>query len=283
MPVRIGAHVSAAGGVSRAVERALAMGAEALQVWVDQPQRFPRAPLPVDELALLRERLAESGLPGYVHVPYLVNLAAADRALLRRSVDMVCRALQGCRIGGLDGAVVHVGSHLGRGFAAVRERVVRELRRACWRADESELLLIENAAGGGGQIGAQLEELADLLDALAAAGVRARLCIDLQHAHAAGADLSSEDGVERFAEALRAARLADRLGLVHANDSAAPSASHRDLHANPGEGTIGARGLRACARVPALAAVPWILEVPGPERRGPTRREVLRLRRIVSR
>ena len=283
MPPIIGAHVSSAGGASKALERATAMGAAALQLFVDQQRRFPRAPLPVDELTRLREGLAAAGLPAYVHVPYLVNLATADRALRARSVDMVCRALSACALGGLRGAVVHVGSHRGRGFVAVREQVIGDLREACGRADAPEFLLIENAAGGGGQIGAQLEELRDLLDGLEDAGIRARLCLDLQHAHAAGADLGSERGVAAFAQALRDAGLARRIGLVHANDSAAPSGSRRDLHANPGEGTIGRRGLRACARVPELASVPWVLEVPGPERKGPTKREIDRLRRIVSR
>lgn len=279
---RIGAQVSAAGGASKAVERATTIGAAAVQLFVDQQRRYPRAPLPLDELRRLRDSLAATALPAYVHVPYLVNLATDDPTLRERSVDMVCRALSACAVGGMLGAVVHVGSHRGRGFAAVREQVIGDLREACVRADAPEALLIENAAGGGGQIGAQLGEIRDLIDALEAAGIRAKLCLDLQHAHAAGADLASERGVTAFARALRDAGLARRVGLVHANDSAAPSGSHRDRHANPGEGTIGAPGLRACARVPELAAVPWVLECPGTDRKGATKREIDRLRRIVS-
>lgn len=277
----IGAHVSVAGGLALAVERGLAIGAEALQLWVDQPMRFPRAPLPRDELARLRDALGAARLPAYVHAPYLVSLGTTDRALRRRSVDMVARALEACALGGLRGAVIHPGSHLGRGYAAVRRRMLAALREACDRAGAGDRLVLENAAGAGGQVGADLDELTDLLGGLDAAGIRAHACIDLQHAHAAGADLANAEGVAAFAEALRASGLASRLALVHANDSRAPSGSRRDLHANPGEGTIGAAGLRALARVPELARVPWVLEVPGAERRGPSRVEVERLREIV--
>lgn len=279
----MGAHVSSAGGVDRVVERALGMRAEAVQLWVDPPQRFPRTALDRDGLARLRAALARARLPTYVHVPYLVNLATRDRALRRLSIEMLARALRACALGGLAGAVVHLGSHLGRGYDAVRGEVLRALEEACARADVADRLLVENAAGAGGQIGAELDELRDITDELRSRGIAAAVCLDLQHAHASFGDISRALGVAALAEALRAHRVADRIALVHANDSAAPAGSRLDRHANPGEGSIGWRGFRALARVPELARVPWVLEVPGPERRGPTRREVERMRRYVRR
>ena len=91
--IRIGAQVSAAGGVSHAIERALAIEAEAVQISIDPNRRYPRGPLPFDELTRLRRGLRRARLPGYVHVPYLANVATADAALLARSVEMVARAL----------------------------------------------------------------------------------------------------------------------------------------------------------------------------------------------
>ena len=280
---RIGAHVSAAGGVHLAVARALAIEAEAVQVWVDQPQRFPVAPLDARKLRLLKRQLVRAGIPALVHAPYLINLASADPRHLERSIDMVARALQACRLGGMDGAVVHVGSHQGRGYEAMREQVLDALVEASRRARVRDRLLLENAAGAGGQIGADLSELRDLLDGLAARRVLARVCLDTAHAHANGADLRDPRGVAAFARRLREAELAQRIGAVHANDSASQSGSRRDRHANPGEGGIGARGFRALARVRELARVPWILEVPGVQQRGPTTREVRRLKAIVGR
>jgi deoxyribonuclease-4 len=265
-----------------AVERAAAMGAAVLQLFVDQNRRFPRAPLSAENLERLRLALVERAIPAYVHVPYLCNVATVDAMLRERSVDMVARALEASAVSGLRGVVVHPGSHLGRGFDAVRAHMIAGLRAAFVRAGGGVPLLLENTAGGGGQIGATLPELRALLDDLDTAGVSAALCIDTQHAHAAGADLSTELGVAAFVSELRELNLGERVALVHANDSGSASGSRRDLHANPGEGTIGAKGFRALARVRELARVPWILEVPGLDHSGPRREEIEALRRIVS-
>jgi deoxyribonuclease-4 len=278
----IGAHVSAAGGYESAVERARAIGAEAFQVWIDQPQRFPRAPLDERALRRLRRAVTDAALPGFVHVPYLVNLASSSSDLLERSIDMVARGLRAARLGGLRGAVLHVGSHHGRGYRATRLQVILALEEATRRARVRDRLVLENSVGAGGQIGADFSELRDLIEALSARRIIARVAIDFAHSHANGADLSHRAGVDDFAARLRRAQLADRVALVHANDSASPAGSRRDRHANPGEGEIGATGLRRLAGVTELARVPWILEVPGIERSGPTRREVARLRRIVT-
>lgn len=280
--IRVGAQVSAAGGVSRAIERAIAIEAEAVQVFVDPNRRYPRAPLPIEELTLLRRGLRRARLPGYVHVPYLANVATADAALLARSVEMVSRALTAADAARLRGVVVHPGSHLGRGFAAALEGTIAAFA-AAWRAAGVGVpLLIENTAGAGGHLGGTLPELRAILDALDREGVRAGLCIDLQHAHAARWDLSRVTGVEAFAGQLRSHGLARRIGLVHANDSRSATGSRLDRHANPGQGTIGSRGLRLLAQVRELARVPWILEVPGEDHSGPRLRDVRRLRRIVS-
>lgn len=280
--IRVGAQVSGAGGVSRAVERAVAIEAEAVQVFVDPNRRWPRAPLPVDELTRLRRGLRRARLPGYVHVPYLANVATADAALLARSVEMVARALTAADAARLRAVVVHPGSHLGRGFDAALESTCAALA-AAWRAAGVDVpLLLENTAGAGGHIGSALSELRAVLDALDREGVRAGLCIDVQHAHAAGWDLSRASGVDAFAADLRSRDLARRVGLVHANDSRSASGSRLDRHANPGAGTIGRRGFRLLARVRELARVPWILEVPGEDHSGPRRRDVRRLRRMLE-
>lgn len=278
----VGAQVSAAGGVSRAVERALAMDAAAVQVFVDQNRRYPRGELPFDELRRLGVLLREHGLPGYVHVPYLANVATADALLRSRSIDMIARALRASGLAGLAGVVVHPGSHLGRGFEAVREQVLLVLAEAWRLADARVPLLLENMAGGGGQLGARLEELASLVTGLRDAGADAGVCIDFAHAHGAGWDLAKGREVERFARELRASAVMGHVRLVHANDSRAPAGSRRDLHANPGAGAIRAHGLRLLAAVPELARVPWILEVPGEERSGPRAVDVERLREIVN-
>lgn len=268
--------------MSRAVERAVAMDAKAVQVFVDQNRQYPRRELPLDELRRLGALLEHHELPGYVHVPYLANVATADALLRSRSIDMVARALRASAASGLRGVVVHPGSHLGRGFEAVREQVVLVLGEAWRDAGATVPLLIENMAGGGGQLAAAVDELGWLIHALRDAGVDAAACIDFAHAHGAGWDLAKARGVERFARELRDAGVIEHVRLVHANDSRAAAGSRRDLHANPGAGTIRAHGFRLLAAVPELARVPWILEVPGEERSGPRAEDVRRLREIVG-
>ena len=279
----IGAQVSGAGGVSKAVQRAVDIGAQALQIFVDSNRQFPRRPLPGEELGKLGALLRRHRMPGYVHVPYLANAATADAILRSRSIEMIARGLHAAERATLRGVVVHPGSHRGRGFEAVREQVILALGEA-WRLGGTAVpLLIENTSGSGGHIGSNIAELVALLAALDQAGVRAALCVDFAHVHAAGWDLGDRPGVEAFVSEWRAAGLFERIALVHANDSAAAPGSHRDWHANPGTGLIGARGLRLLAAVPELRHVPWILEVPGAYRSGPRRIEVERLRTLSER
>jgi deoxyribonuclease-4 len=259
------------------------MDAAAVQVFVDQNRRYPRAELPLEELDRLGVLLARHRLPGYVHVPYLANVATADALLRSRSIEMVARALRASARAGLRAVVVHPGSHLGRGFAAVREHVLLALGEAWRDAGATVPLLIENMAGGGGVLGASPEELRALVIGLRELGVDAGVCFDTAHAHGAGWDLSRAAGIRRFVAEWRAAGALADVRLVHANDSRAPAGSRRDLHANPGDGTIGARGLRLVAEIPELRRVPWILEVPGEEHSGPRAADVRRLRQIVAR
>ncbi len=274
--------MSGAGGVSRAVERAVGIEAAVVQVFVDQNRQYPRRELPVGEIVRLGELLATHRLPCYVHVPYLANAATADALLRSRSIEMVARSLRASGLAGLRGVVVHPGSHLGRGFDAVREQVVLVLTEAWRDAGARVPLLIENMAGGGGQLGARADELATLVSELRMVGVDAGVCIDFAHAHGAGWDLARATEVQRFATELRAAGVMEHVRLVHANDSRATAGSHRDFHANPGAGEIGARGLHLLATVPELARVPWILEVPGEDHSGPRKEDVRRLRQIVG-
>ena len=257
------------------------MGAAAVQVFVDQNRRYPRAELPLEELDRLGALLAARHLPGYVHVPYLANVATADAILRSRSIEMVSRALRASDRAGLRAVVVHPGSHMGRGFDAAREQIVLALGEAWALANVRIPLLLENMAGAGGLVGANPTELRALVGGLRAGGVDAGVCFDTAHAHAAGWDLSRSAGIARLVAQWR--EVLDEVRLVHANDSRAPAASRRDLHANPGEGTIGARGFRMLAEIDAFRRVPWILEVPGEDRSGPRTIDVRRLRGYVAR
>ena len=200
---------------------------------------------------MLRQR-SESTLTGY--------LAAADRL-------------------GISGVIFHTGSHKGAGFENRLPTITEHLKRVLERADpQTSRLLIENNAGTGGSVGARFEELRAMMDALGDPRVGA--CFDTCHAFASGYD-------ERTAEAADATleeweRVVGKLEVVHCNDSETGLGSNRDRHANIGRGEIGEEGFRALLHNPRLATVPFILEVPGFDGKGPDAANMEILRRLAS-
>ena len=272
----IGAQIRTAGGLALVPERALAMGAEAVQVFNTNPRTWrPRRPGP-DEIAALRAGLGRRDLPLFLHTIYLINLASPDERLRQLSAEALAQALVLGSLTAAAGVVTHVGSHRGEGFVAAAGRVVAAVDAAMNRASgeldalgrESRLphLLLETGAGSGGTVGGRLEELAGLLSALPPS---CGLCLDTAHLFAAGYPVHTASGLERLVEELRERRLLPVARLVHLNDSKTPFASNRDRHENPGEGYIGLTGLARVVRHPALSALPFVLETPGPDKHGP--------------
>jgi deoxyribonuclease-4 len=262
--VRIGAHVSVAGGLNQAPANATAVGCEALQVFVSNARGW--APPPVDPVADERFRadLAGAGLgPLFVHAPYLVNFASASPVTRERSSEAVAAALaKGAGIGAA-GVVVHAGAALasGRaaGLASTREALL-PLADATAALDGPDLVL-ELTAGTRGALAARFEEMAELL---AACGNHPRLtvCMDTCHAQAAGYDLGDPAGAVKALDELFAT-LGGRVVLIHANDSRDPVGAGRDRHCPIGTGTIGDQGFTAILAHPGLAALPVITETTG--------------------
>ena len=262
--MRIGAHVSVAGGLDQAVGNARAVGCEALQVFVSNARGW--APPPVDPAADERFRadLAGAGLgPLFVHAPYLVNFASASPVTRERSSEAVAAALAKGAAIGATGVVVHAGAALasGRaaGLASTREALL-PLADASAALDGPGLVL-ELTAGTRGALAARFEEMAELL---AACGNHPRLtvCMDTCHAQAAGYDLGDPAGAAKALDELFAT-LGDRVVLIHANDSRDPVGAGRDRHCPIGTGTIGDQGFAAILAHPGLVALPVITETTG--------------------
>src|SRR5438270_4432563 len=159
-----GAHCP--GGIKKALANAVAMNADVVQLFVQSPRtwRFPNHD-PKD-LERFRERREETGLPALVHSLYLVNLAAPDKDVYRKSVDTMRSTMDAACAIEADGVVFHVGSHQGAGFEAGLERVVPALAQVLERCSDTTWLLMESSAGAGGTIGRSVDELAILHDAL---------------------------------------------------------------------------------------------------------------------
>ncbi|HXQ55960.1 MAG TPA: deoxyribonuclease IV [Actinomycetes bacterium] len=258
--MRIGAHVSVAGGLERAVGNATAVGCESLQVFVSNARGW--APPPVDPAADERFRadLQAAGLgPLFVHAPYLVNFASASPLTRERSREVVAATLAKAAAIGATGVVVHAGAALasGRtaGLATTREALL-PLADAAGRD-----LVLELTAGTRGALAARFEEMAELL-AACEHHPRLKVCMDTCHAQAAGYDLGDPVGVAKALDELFAT-LGERVVLVHANDSRDPVGAGRDRHCPIGTGTIGDQGFAAILSHPGLATLPVITETTG--------------------
>jgi deoxyribonuclease-4 len=278
----IGAHLSSSGGIDRAVDRAEEVGAESLQVFTQSPRAW--RPTNHDPAAFdrFRERRAETGLHGVLcHALYLCNVATRNDEVYEKSVAALRNTMQvACAIGA-DGVVFHVGSHLGAGFDAALERALPALEQVLELCDDTTWLLMENSAGAGGTIGRSLEELATLYERLDR-HPRLGLCLDSCHLYVSGVDVTDAAVLDALLDDVDAAMGLERLRALHVNDSAAPLASNRDRHANIGDGLLGEK-LGVFLGNPRLQGLPAVLEVAGPENRGPDANEVGKAKAIWAR
>lgn len=280
--MRIGGHVSITGGLTKAVERQLAIGGDCGQIFFSGPGAW-RASSPTDkEIGAFQEATRVGNVtPWLVHAIYLINLASEDERIWQASIQSLqsYRAI-GARTGAL-GIVVHTGSHRGTGLDAVLPRVISALEAVLAAQEGGPPLLLEVCAGQGGTIGGRFEELGTIIRAMGSPP-QLGVCFDTCHVFAAGYDVSTAEGVTQTLEAFDTTIGIERLIAVHANDSAFPLGRHRDRHANIGEGHIGEQGFAELLAQPALRSLPWVLETPGVERSGPDERNVSLLRRLAG-
>ena len=269
-------------GLHLSFERAAAMGAKAIQVHPTPPNYWGSPKLDDDRIERFKAAADAAGHPPfYFHAVYLINLAGDDPVLRQRSESTLAGYLAAADQLGINGVIFHTGSHKGAGFEQVLPTITGHLTNVMERANpKTARLLIENNAGMGGCVGARFEEIRAIIDAVADPRIGA--CFDTCHAFASGYD-------ERTPEAARATlddweRVVglDKLEVVHCNDSQAGLGSNRDRHANVGLGEIGEEGFRALLLEPRLAELPFILEVPGFDGKGPDAANLEILHRLAT-
>jgi deoxyribonuclease-4 len=277
--VFIGGHMSSSGGIHTAVDRAEAIGAEAIQVFTQSPRMWRPTNHPAENIEKFKERVAEVGLQGVVcHALYLVNLSAPDDVIYEKSVAALKSSVEvACKIDA-DAVIFHVGSHLGAGFDKGLERVVPALLDCLESCSEKTWLLIENTAGAGGTIGRSIEELATLVDRLGR-HERIGICLDSCHLYASGYDVTDRAVLDELLDQVDREIGLDRLRALHVNDSKLPLGSNRDRHDNIGEGLMG-DGLGTFLSHPRLQGLPALLEVPGPEDKGPDAEQIRRAKAL---
>lgn len=278
----IGAHVSTAGGLSTSIGRAQALTAECIQIFLSAPQRWqhPRhSDEEVDKFIRLR---AEAGIaPNFAHATYLINLASDDPALRERSIDSLSAyAVWADRLG-LAGVVVHVGSGRRQPVDEAERQVAAALEQVL-RTDAVSAVLLENSAGSGDTLGARFAQIGALCDRLGR-DPRLGLCLDTAHTFASGYDLRVDEGITRALDEIERNLGLDRLRLIHANDSKVGLGSAVDRHENLGHGQLGEDAFGRMLAHPALRDLPWVLEVPGYDDKGPDLPNVQTLKRLAGR
>ena len=275
-----GAHCS--GGVKRALDRAVEIGADAVQLFAQSPRawRFPDHD-PAD-LAGFRQRREESPVRSVlVHALYLVNLATPNEEIFRKSRDTMRATMRAACAIEADGVVFHLGSHLGSGFEAGLERAVPALRQVLEDCSDTTWLVLENSAGAGGTMGRSIDEIAAVVAALDH-HPRLGVCLDSCHLHVSGVDVTDRAQLDAtLAELDRTVGL-DRLRALHVNDASAPLGSNRDRHANVLEGVLGEE-LGVFLSHPLLQELPAVMETPGPDDHGPDAIEMQKLRELHAR
>jgi len=279
--MKIGAHVSTAGGPVTCFDRAEAIGAEAAQIFLTPPQQWRSSKVEPEQAEAFKARAAASSCgPVFVHGIYLINLATADATMLLRSTSSLKSALNSCANLGIKGVIFHLGSHKGQGLDAVFAQICRATQEVLNATPEEVWFILENSAGAGGNIGSKFADLGRIIREVGSD--RVKVCLDTQHAYAAGYDFSSAEGLELAMTEFEREVGFDRLVAVHANDSKVELGSGRDRHENIGEGHIGIDGFRRILHHRAFHDVPFLLEVPGfgADAKGPDKQNVDLLKQL---
>ena len=255
----IGAHVSNAGGLDRAVERGVERGCDAIQIFNQSPRMWRPTAYTDDDYAEFREALDDSPIRAVlIHAVYLLNCATEDRDMRDKTLASLIQSLQvGAGIGAV-GVVLHPGSAKQGDVKKAIKRAGKVIKEALAETDRCTLLL-EDTAGAGGTLGRSFEELAELLDA-SGGGKRLGVCLDSCHLFASGYDVRTAQSLGEVLDEFDRTVGLDRLGALHVNDSAVKLGSNRDRHAIMGEGELGDKGCAVVLSEPRFDKLPGVLE-----------------------
>jgi len=260
--MRFGFHISIAGGFSKVVERAHARGCETLQFFSRNPRGWKYSPLNKKDVEEFRSSIRSSTLfPVFLHMPYLPNIASLKPKFYKRSIHSIATDLQRAEQLGAQYLIIHIGHRMESSEDQAIESVSQGIDQAFEKVKNSVILLMENTAGQGTEIGYTFEQIKKIIE-----GVhdhqRMGVCLDTAHTFEAGYDLSDKDGLERTLGNFDQTIGLKRLHLLHLNDSKTPLGSRKDRHWHIGEGYIGLEGFRNLVNHPLLRHLPGIMETP---------------------
>ncbi len=260
--MRFGFHISISGGFSKVVEKAEIRGCETIQFFSRNPRGWKYDSLDHDEAETFRTSIQSSNLsPLFLHLPYLPNVASKESKFYSRSIDSIVTDLERAEQLGAPYLIIHIGHQMESSEDEAIEAVAWAINQAFDRVRNSIVLLLENTAGQGTEIGYEFGQIKKIIE-----GVEERdrigICLDTAHSFEAGYDLSNKDGIERTLESFDQTIGLKRLHLLHLNDSKTPLGSRKDRHWHIGEGYIGIEGFRYLVNHPLLRHLPGIMETP---------------------
>jgi deoxyribonuclease-4 len=258
----IGSHVAVGGGLVRAgLHEAAEVDAEVIQIFASNPRAWRPSRVDPKVDMLFRERCAELSVPVFVHASHLINVGTPSAETRESSITLLGHTLRRAADLGARGVVVHAGTSVSRGR---RDAALAELHGIVGRlldeAPDRAQLLIEPTSGGGEALASTVDSTIEYLAALD--DDRVGVCLDTCHLHAAGEPMDTCAGVQHTMSRVAAAIGAERVGLIHVNDSRDAGGSRRDRHESLGSGQIGAEAFAGLFLTPALAGVPMVVETP---------------------
>ena len=244
------------------VERAKVRGCETIQFFSRNPRGWRYDPLNKKEVEDFRSSVKSSDLfPIFLHLPYLPNIASRESKFYDRSIDSIVEDLKRAEEVGAQYLIIHIGHRLESSEDQAVDAVSHGMGQAFERVKNAVILLLENTAGQGTEIGYNFEQLRRIIDGVHEKE-RVGICLDTAHSFEAGYDLSGKDGIERTLESFDRTIGLKRLHLLHLNDSKTPLGSRKDRHWHIGEGYVGREGFRSLINHPQLKGLPGIMETP---------------------
>lgn len=277
MAIKLGAHVSAAGGFPKALERLHAIGGQALQIFSSSPRSWNTVKTDgaaVRQFVSLKKELNLG--PVYFHASYLVNLAD-DSRVGASSVKSLTAELNLASAMEVKGSIVHLGSFKNENNEVKYPVLIANIGKVLEETPANTLFIIENA--GNRKIGQSLDEIGRIIRDLG--NPRVRVCLDTCHLHSAGYDLGTPPKLDAFLKEFDAKIGLHLLEVWHANDSRDPFASFHDRHENIGQGTLGLEPFRLLLNHPRMQGLPFIIETPGFDGRGPDLKNLDILRKLL--
>jgi deoxyribonuclease-4 len=265
--MQFGAHISIAGGIDKAPERAHEIGCECFQMFSRSPHGGKSLELTKDKINNFKKNCAKYNLKNYyIHTPYYINLASANNKIYHGSISAIKKELETANLLGAKAVVTHLGSAKDLGEKEARKKLVKGLVKIFPVAESRHAcsLLLEITAGSGNIMGDNFEEIAYFIKEAEKEIPKNSLgvCFDTAHAFASGYDLRNKKAIKKTFDDFDKIIGLKRLKLIHCNDSKVDLGSHIDRHENIGYGKIGIEGFKAIINKPRLKNLDFILETP---------------------